>query len=352
MTSKLKKLGSTGLILAVLAASNPAFAAGTLSGTNVVNTATVDFQVGGVAQPQQSANNTFVVDRRVNLTVAEIGNVTTTVAPGATNQVTSFTLTNTSNAALDFNLSVIQQVGGVASHGGTDNFNVLAPTIFRDTNGNGTYDAGTDTAVTFIDELAADAVVTLFVVANIPAGQANGSVADVALVATGREAGTAGSLGAALVQTAGANTAGVDTVFGDAAGTNDAARDATHSDDDDYTVSAPTLTVQKLSNVVSDPFNGTTNPKMIPGATVRYCITVANAAGGAAASNVTINDVVPANTTYVAGSARVNGTVTAGVCNTDGVAAGTSFASNTVTGTIASLAAADTRTLTFDVTVN
>jgi hypothetical protein len=355
MTSKLKKLGTSGLILAIMAASNPAFAAGTASGTNVVNTATVDFQVGGVNQPQQSSNNaTFVVDRKVNLTVAEVGNTTTNVAPGSSTQVTAFTLQNTSNSVLDFALTTTQQVGGAATHGGTDTFDVTAPTIYRDTNGNGTYDAGTDTVVTFIDELAADTSVTLFVVANIPIGLATGAIADIALTATGREGGGAGSLGAALVQTAGANTAGVDTVFADTAGTNDAARDGAHSDDDDFTVSAASLTATKTSTVISDPFNGTTNPKMIPGAVVEYCIAVANAAGGAPATGVTINDSLATaslDTTvaFVPGSIRLGSSCV----YASGVAGGTYTAGTKIvsSGAIASLAAGGTTTMMFQVTV-
>jgi hypothetical protein len=355
MTNKLKKLGTSGLILAILAASNPAYAAGTASGTSVVNVATVDFQVGGVNQPQTSSNNaTFVVDRRVNLTVAEIGNVTTTVAPGSAAQVTSFTLTNTSNSVLDFALTTTQPVGGTASHGGTDTFDVTAVSVFRDTNGNGTYDAGTDTAVTFIDELAADATVTLFVVANIPTGLATGAVAEVNLIATGREGGAAGTQGAALVQTTGANTAGVDTVFGDAAGTADGARDAAHSDDDDYTVAAAALTATKTSTVISDPFNNTTNPKMIPGAVVEYCIAVTNAAGGATATGVTINDSLATaslNTTvaFVPGSIRLGSN-----CTYASGTAGGSYNTGTKlvsSGAIASLAAGATATMMFQVTV-
>jgi hypothetical protein len=355
MTNKLKKLGTSGLILAILAASSPALAQGTASGTSVVNVATVDFQVGGVNQPQASSNNaTFLVDRKVNLTVAEVGNVTTTVAPGSSNQVTAFTLQNTSNATLDFALAVTQQAGGAATHGGTDTFNVTAPTIFRDTNGNGTYDAGTDTAVTFIDELAADATVTLFVVANIPTGLATGSIADITLTATGREGGAAGTQGVALVQTTGANTAGVDTVFADTAGVTDAARDAAFSDDDDYTVSTAAVTATKSTTVISDPFNGTTNPKMIPGAVVEYCIAVTNAAGGSPATGVTINDSLATaslNTTvaFVPGSIRLgsNCTYASGVAG-GSYNTGTKLVSS---GAIASLAAGATTTMMFQVTV-
>lgn len=353
MTSKLYTLGSGSLLAIAFASAAPAMAAGTTAGTSITNTATISYQVGGVTQPTISDGDTFVVDRDIDLTVAELGNATTIVAPGQTAAVTSFTVTNTSNAVLDFALTVTQTAGGTAAHGGTDNFDVTAPLIYRDTNANGVYDAGTDTAVTFLDELAADASVTLFVVANIPAGRATNDVANVRLTATGREGGTAGSQGAALVQTAGANTAGMDTVFSDAAGVADAARDAANSDDDDYTVAAAALTLDKRSSVINDPINGTTNPKLIPGARLQYCIAVTNASGGAAASTINVTDILPTTLTYVANSIRVNGTVTGAVCNTDGTLGGAYNAgTREVSGTITTVAAGATRTLVFEATVN
>lgn len=351
MTSKLYHLGSGSLLAIAIVGSSPAFAAGTTAGSTITNTATINYQVGGVSQPSINDSDAFVVDRKIDLTVAEVGNATTVVVPGQSGAVTTFTVTNTSNATLDFALTATQTAGGTASHGGTDNYDVTAVTLYRDTNGNGTYDAGTDTAVTFLDELAADASVTVFAVANVPTGRATGDVANIRLTATGREGGTGGSQGAALTQTAGANTAGMDTVFADAAGVTDAARDAAHSDDDDYTVSTATLTLDKRSIVVSDPVNGTTDPKLIPGAVVEYCIAVSNAAGGAAASSVAVSDILPATLTYVASSIRLNGTTTGMTCNADGSAGG-SFSSGTVSGTITTVAAGDTRTLVFRATVN
>lgn len=352
MTSTLLKYGTSTVVAMALVGTAPAFAGGTPAGSSIANTATINYNVGGVAQPAINTNtDSFVVDRRVDLTVAEPGNATTVVVPGQAGAVTTFTLQNTSNAVLDFNLAVAQTTGGTAAHGGTDNFDVTAPAIFRDTNGNGTYDSGTDTSVTFIDELGIDATVTLFVVANVPTGRATGDVANIRLTATAREGGAGGSLGAALSQTTGANTAAMDTVFADAAGVADAARDAAHSDDDDYTVQSATLTLSKTSRVVSDPVNGTTDPKLIPGAVVEYCIAVANASGGAAATSVAISDVLPTDVTFVTGSILLNGTVTGATCNADGSAGG-SFGSGTVTGTLATVAAGDTRTLVFRATVN
>ncbi|MBA3896541.1 MAG: hypothetical protein H0X36_05295 [Sphingomonadaceae bacterium] len=347
-----KLLAGASLVAFAAFTGTAAQAAGTASGTTITNTATVNYQVGGVAQTAVNASTSFTVDRKISLTVSDASASTTTVAPGQTAAVTAFTVTNTSNSVLDLGLSVAQQAGGAAPHGGTDNFDVTAPALFVDTNGNGVYDAGTDTAVTFLDEVAADASKTVFVVANVPAGRVNGDIAAVTLTAQARDGGSAGVQGAVSTETAGANTAGVDTVFADTAGATDANRDGQFSAKDDYTVAAAALTVTKISKVISDPFNGAANPKLIPGAVVEYCIQVANAAGGTAATSVAITDVVPAQTTYSAAfGIFLNGTVTAGSCNADGVAGG-SYVAPTVSGTIASIAAGATRTLYFRATIN
>lgn len=333
-------------------ASAPAHAAGTAAGTTITNTATVNFQVGGISQTSASASDTLTVDRRVNLTVAKIGTVTTTVTPGQTSAVTAFTVTNTTNAPLDFALGVAQQAGGSAVHGGTDTFDVSNVRIFADSNSNGVYDPGTDAQITYLDEVAADATRTVFVISDVPLGLANGSVAGVTLTATGREAGAAGSLGAALVQTTGANTAGMDTVFADGAGASDAARDAAFSASHDYTVFTASLSVLKTSTIISDPVNGTTNPKLIPGATIQYCIAVSNATGSADATTIAISDPLPSQVTFDSTfGILLNGTVSAGVCQADGSAGG-SFASNTVSGTLATLPGGSTRTLVFRAVIN
>jgi uncharacterized repeat protein (TIGR01451 family) len=58
----------------------------------------------------------------------------------------------------------------------------------------------------------------------------------------------------------------------------------------------PALTVVKSSSIVSDPQNGATNPKAIPGALMNYTVTVTNTnAGTADAASTTITDAVPAN---------------------------------------------------------
>ncbi|HEU0098838.1 MAG TPA: hypothetical protein VFQ67_08685 [Allosphingosinicella sp.] len=352
MTRNMRLLASASVLAATAVAASPAFAAGTTAGTTVTNSVTLDYKIGGIDQAQLTASNQFTVDRKVNLTVTETGNSATTVTPGQTAAVTTFSVSNSSNAPLDFALAASQLDGGTAPHGATDNFDVSGVKIYVDTNTNGSYDPGTDLEASYLDQVAADTSRTVFIVANVPIGRATGDAAGVRLKATAAEATAAGSLGATVTQTPGANTNEMDTVFADTDSNGNVARDGMHFAVDDYVILAARLTATKTSRVISDPFNGTTDPKMIPGAVVEYCIAVANASGSATADGVTISDDVPDETTYDAAfGILLNGTVTGSTCNPDGGSGG-SYTNGIVSGTLSGIAAGVTRTLVFRVSVN
>ena len=119
------------------------------------------------------------------------------------------------------------------------------------------------------------------------------------------------------------------------------------------------LTIAKTSNVVSDPTNGTTDSKAIPGATMRYCILVTNNGSGTA-TGVNIGDALPASTTFVPGSLR-SGTTCAGATTVEDDNAsgadesdpfGASIAGTTVAGTTPILAPSSAMAIAFDVTIN
>ena len=76
------------------------------------------------------------------------------------------------------------------------------------------------------------------------------------------------------------------------------------------------LTVVKFSTVISDPINGTTNPKMIPGAVVRYSIMVTNTGTLTVTSNsIVITDPLPTAFLYHAATpvSFANGTPVSGL---------------------------------------
>src|SRR3712207_6715724 len=187
MTRNLRLLASASVLAAAAFAASPAFAAGTTAGTTVTNSVTLDYKIGGIEQKQGTASDSFTVDRKVMLTVAEVGTITTTVTPGQVGAVTAFTVSNASNAPLDFALSATQLSGGTAAHGGTDNFNVTNLKVYADTNGNGGYDSGTDQEITYLDQVAADTSRTVFIVADVPLGRATSDIAGVRLTARSEE---------------------------------------------------------------------------------------------------------------------------------------------------------------------
>lgn len=76
------------------------------------------------------------------------------------------------------------------------------------------------------------------------------------------------------------------------------------------------LVIDKTSMVISDPVNGTTNPKLIPGAIVEYAITVRNAGTVAVeAGTLAILDVMPPNMAFAVGTpvTFTNGTPSSGL---------------------------------------
>ncbi|MBU7581011.1 MAG: DUF11 domain-containing protein [Porphyrobacter sp.] len=321
----------------------PAVAEGTTAGTTITNTATVDYRVGGVDQTEIVASDSFDVDRKVNFLVTRVSAPTTTVVPGQTNAVIAFDVTNLSNAAIDLALAAAQVSG--------DDFNVNNVAIYLD-DGNGTFE-GTETAITYLDEIAEDATVRVLVVADVALTHNNGEIADLVLSATAREGATPGAAGSVIASSSGANSAAVETVLADGAGADDGASDGVFGASGSYTVSAATLEVTKTSRVISDTVNAATNPKAIPGATIEYCVLVDNAPGSATATNVTITDPLPGDLTFDSTfGIRINGTGDgAGNCNQDGTAGG-SFSAGTVSGTLSDIAAGEARTLYFRATIN
>jgi hypothetical protein len=294
--------------------SQNVWAVGTPSGTVVSNTATMNYSVGGVAQTAIGSSptgntsgagtaTTFVVDNKVNLTVAESNSTVTSASPGATNQVTTFTVTNNGNTAQGYNLVAANASGSPTVFGVADNIDVTVSAVFVDSNGNGLYDAATDIA-SAISSLAPGASVSVFVLATIPAAATNGQQAVVTLTATTTTAGTS----TPVVETVGANTAGVDIVFADAGNAltdplaANTARDAIGIAQDAYRIVSSVITVTKTATVLCDPFNGITSPKNIPGAIVQYAIVISNAAGtGASATLTTITDTLAATVTHDVG---------------------------------------------------
>lgn len=272
------------------------WAAGTAAGTSVDNQVTLNYTVGTVAQTAVVSNtDTFVVDKKLDFTL--VHNDTPrhlVVVPGATDQVRAFTLTNTGNALQDFAL-LATNLAGATLDSNVDNEDVLNIEYSLD----GTTWSATPPAIT---NLAADTTQTIYVRSDIPAAPTgeDGDVMNIQLEATAVRAGTT----TPEVATAGADTQGaVDTVLAEGTGIateGNTQFDGKYSAWAGYEIATATIDVAKSSCVVSDPVNGTTNPKRIPGATLRYAIEVQNT-GTANAVNVSVADILDGALTYQSG---------------------------------------------------
>jgi len=316
-------------------ASSTAWSAGTTAGTPISNSASVSYSVQGVGQAaiesSEAGNNTpgsgaptvFTVDRKVDVLVSEVGNSFTTSRPGSTNQVLTFLVENEGNDAQDFLLTAVDGSGNTLTLGGvtdTDDFDATdpaAPGIFVDTNGSGSYEAGTDLALSYLDGFAEDTPTRFFIVRNIAASVTDGSASFITLDAQARvNSGTVGAPGAVLAQDTGANvqndTAGNEQVVfadddGSLTGGTDGLRDGRHSATDGYIIRSAQLTISKSVVVVRDPFgNVAPNAKSIPGSIVEYEIRVENSASATeTATGITISDDLTAEMSGAAGGPRL-----------------------------------------------
>lgn len=315
--------------------SQSALAGGTASGTAINNIAKLSYSVSGTAQNEicssptgnstgnggtsgttctsgtnGAVNTSFVVDNKVNLTVAKVSDLTT--VPGTTKQALAFTVTNNGNTSQRYALTAVAGAATIATMSNVS--------IYLDVNNNGVWDAG-DTlyvnAGTFGD-VAADGSLKILIVADTPVTATNGQTAVFDLEAQTVDAGTTN----VTTQTVGGNTAGVDVVFADIAtsGTDagDAARDGKHSTSATYTVGTSVLSVTKTVTVLCDPFNGNTNPKNIPGAIVQYAITITNASGGTTATLSTVTDTLAAALAFDPKLISGAGAVPATACSAGG----------------------------------
>ena len=287
---QMRRVGLAVVALGSIGLSGQAFADGTQSGTIVTNTATVNYTVASVAQTPITVNNAFSVDTvvRFNLT----GGVQVDVTPGETNRVQIYTLTNTSNATSQFTLT--------PSNLGGDNFDMNAPgsptpgvNVYADTNGNGSYQAGTDLQVTANVSLTNGASAVYFLVGDTPLAPVNNDVAQVELAIQAINPATS----VAWVNDTGADTQGgtVGYVPQIVVGNNTATNGGS------FRVQTATLAVTKSSSVVWDPINlFGAGRKALPLAIMQYEILVVNT-GSSTATLQNISDLLPAETTFLQG---------------------------------------------------
>ena len=318
------------------------------AGDVISNIATIDYVYQGnpLIQESSPAGNTvtgagnglatsFSEDRLINFSVISTDAAAVNVSSFQSGAFLSFTLTNNGNDVQDFLLTAINTSSPFVAN--TDNYDPVSPLqVFLEDGSNAGYLLAEDTAV-FVDDLAAGASATIYVVATMPAANV-GDAAAVALVAQVAEGGIAGqgavisnddngyispagsySNGAVNVVAGTANTvintSGLETVFNDPAGINvedvdtasvqDVRANGQHSDVGLFyvqTAAAADVVLNKSVTVI-DTLGGT-DPHA--GATLRYQIDVV-VGGVSNIDDLVISDVIPPNTTYVSSSLFLNG---------------------------------------------
>jgi uncharacterized repeat protein (TIGR01451 family) len=316
-------------LLSALAAGSLASAAqaeGTVAGTVIENVATATYE-GPAGEAVVSSNKvSLTVDELIDVSVAWADPGDVGVSPGTAGQVLRFTVTNAGNGSEAVSLSAEDALGG-------DDFDPAVTALMLDTNGNGAYDPGADTAyVAGANDpvLAPDGSVSVFVVSRIPDTAQNGQRGRVDLRAVART----GS-GAPGTTFAGAGQGGGNAVVGATGG------DA--EDDGYYAVAAATLSFVK-SAVVADPFGGAAHA---PGSTITYKLT-ATVNGSGSLANLRVADPIPTGTTYAPGSITLDGTA---LSDADDADAGR-FTGTGISVGLGNVAAGTTRTITFKVKID
>ena len=272
--------------IAVLGAPLAAQATGTPAGTNIQNTAQVSYTVGTSTVTASSNTSTIRVAEILDA-VLTLASATVQVSPGATAEELVLTLTNTGNGSETFNLTALS--AGIVN----DDFDptLASPAIYFDSDNSGDF-SGSDLAYSpgaNDPTLAADASIRLFVVNNIPNTVVNGNrgrsqLTAAAATGSGPQGMSFGLTGDGGVEAVAGTTGGDAVLFGE------------------YLVADVALSALKSQSIL-DQFGG---GRPLPGATITYQIVVTRSGTGTA-NAAAVNDLIPANTTYVAGSLQLNG---------------------------------------------
>lgn len=318
---RLKSLGALFLAgtLALLA-PQWAQAAGTNVCTSITNRATLTYDVGGTPQTKAGDAEPFNVASKVNLTVTTTNTDFVTLTPGvshATNAgVLTFKVSNEGNTVQDFLLTGVAKGNALWDNlfddrtgSGTDNFDPASYDIYvADATNPAVFDSAHAAIADYVDELAPGAFKYVYVVIKgapaVSLAQADGSVAVYSLYANAAVGDDPGVKGAEVD-----NTSTVTCPVGAAApvvladlvnGTDDGAKDGADSARSAFKVVSSQLTITKTATTIWDPINYDASdaslPKAIPGALVRYVVTVTNdAAASASASLTSIGDTLMGN---------------------------------------------------------
>ncbi len=312
--------------------------AGVPAGTVITNAVTLNYSVGGIGSVASSNTASIVVAELINLTLTVQDAAPVTVnSPDASRAITVL-LTNTGNGSEAFSLSRNNALPGDQF----DPVNALAGAIFLENGAQAGFQASGPNADTLYvpgvndPVLAADASRVVYVVSDIPAGVALGGLGNVGISASALTPGASGAAPGTSLPGLGAG--GVDAVVGGSR--------ATAAVVGSYIVSGFTVTVVKSVLSVQDPRGGAL---VMPGSVLTYRV-VLSVTGAGAANNLAFSDPLPLETTYNAGTIKVNGLSRTDAVDADNAdyAAGT----RTISARFGNTLSPAIHTVEFQVTVN
>lgn len=314
----------------LLCVSSPAYAAGTVAGTDIQNIASATFDTASGPITIDSNTVSIKVDELLDVTVVRTDPGDVLTNSGMAGNVQSFRITNTGNGNEAFSFTVNTTNGG-------DDFDPTLQQIIVDSNDNGVYDPGVDVVYVAGSNdpvIAPDQSKAVFVITSTPTGLSNGARANVSLTA----ASVTGT-GAPGTSFSGQGQGGGDAVVG-ASGADDTANGF-------LAVQATSLTLVK-SAAVADPFGG---QRPVPGAVVTYRL-VATVSGTGVLNNLNIVDPVPAGSAYQTGSMTLQSGAAAPIALTDVADADAGLFNGTRVAIVAgNVPAGETRTVTFRVVI-
>ncbi|WP_291137387.1 hypothetical protein [Erythrobacter sp.] len=265
------------------------------------------------------------VDELLDVTLTSLDSGALDAGPG--DAVFAFELTNQGNGPESFGLIANAAVAG-------NDFDLVIDGLAFDTNGNGTYERGVDEifpAPETTRVLAPGEALTVFVLATVPAGVADGSESDVELTANA----TTGT-GAPGTLFAGAGDGGGDAIVG----TTGASALALAQ------VRVGVASVELTKTVsLADPFGGSS---AVPGSIATFTIT-ANVSGSGAVDELVVSDAIPEGTSYAAGTLALDGATLSDTADAD---AGSASDADGISVDLGTVAAGTSRSITFDVIVN
>ncbi|MEL6692250.1 MAG: hypothetical protein AAFQ12_04355 [Pseudomonadota bacterium] len=319
----------------------------TEAGTSVSNTFELGYSVSGTAQPVitndsvspppgatvQGTPTLFTVDRKIDLIVTATNSTLATAA--GVDATLTFEVLNEGNDTAAYSFSIADLDAGPTTFDATS----LIVRYLIDANDNGSDDDGAYTVLTatptgtaagsasFTADVPKGVRVFVQVQGTVPAGLSDTTSDDITLVAEARDPTafllevsatpgevTAASGGANVLTGAAQNVLadGVGVAAAEAAGVADglfAATGIIRVESADLTASKTVLVIKEPGT--DDPFVGLTdcdtataeaNAKAVPGSCVEYIIQVQNNGVTATATNLVIDDILPAEVSFVAAS--------------------------------------------------